>query len=114
MPHRLFNPEVAERVARFIASGADPHGYYVEAERFRSIVKQIPDVSKEVKHQVLSHVEDQLIKGKDFIDSFRLGIELGKLMGKIKDEEGFIKIVMDVKNLDKLPIVQIDQPQFRN
>jgi hypothetical protein len=102
----LIDAAMLERVAKFAATGADPTGHYVHTETLRAVIQGAEKANDEVKKRVLDYLETNLICGAEYVDSIYLGMAIGNLSKEIHDS-GFWVIVMDLKNLDKLPIVSI-------
>lgn len=96
-----------ERVARFIALGGDPTRYMVRADKLREVIKNVADVSDATKEKLISDLDKNLIQGADLADSLQLGMFLGSCFFEYEDKEGLFKIITDMKNLGKLPVVSI-------
>ena len=95
-----------ERIVRFLKSGEDPNGYYVSASTLLEVIGGVGDVSETTRNNVTLAIHDLIIAG-DFVDSLQLGITFGNLLAEASDFQGILRIVRDVKNLEKVPIVNI-------
>lgn len=103
----ILDDDAKERVARFIASGEDPNGYMVRADKLREVIKSVADVSDATKEKLISDLDKNLIQGADLTDSLQLGMFLGSCFLECEDKAGILKTMNDTKNLDKLPVVSI-------
>jgi hypothetical protein len=108
MPERdpMDDPGMIVRVARFVASGEDPSGYFVSANTLLKVIGEVEGVSEAIRSKVVSKIEELIVPG-DFVDSLQLGRAIGELMNEETDLEGIWKIDQDMKNLDKVPVVNI-------
>lgn len=100
------DPEMAERVARFLASGENPEGYYGSAETLLNAVGEVPDISAETRDLVVTAVQ-KLIGTTGLVDSFQLGVTFGSLFEQTTDRDGLNRIIQYTKNLDNVPFVNI-------
>ena len=100
------DPVMIGRVIRFLDSGEDPNGYYVSAETLLKVVGEVEEVSEKTRSKVVSSIEELIVPG-DFVDSLQLGMAIGELMNEESDIEGVWKIEQDIKDLDKVPVVNI-------
>ena len=102
----LDDSDMRGRVARFIASGEYPNGYYVSAETLLRVIGGVESVAKETRDNVVQAVRGLIVPG-GFVDSLKLGVVFGRLLAEMSDTSGVLIIARDIKNLDKVPIVEI-------
>lgn len=104
----ILDEKAKRRVRRFVASGMDPRGYYVRAERMRKLIRELKEVPEDTKKRVLAHLEQELVRGEKLVDAFKLGVALGRFwQGETRDPKGLIRIINELRDLSKLPFVSV-------
>ena len=106
-----FNPDAARRVAKFMASGENPEGYYVNSGKLKEVIRATPDVDDDFKEEILEILEARVVKGMPHADSFKVGLTFGQLSNELGDDpeklRKLYKINKEVSDLNKLPFVSI-------
>lgn len=82
-------------------------GYYLCAETLRKLILDAPGATEDFKKDMLLRLEEEVIQGKQFVDSFQLGYALGKYSGPLSDLTEFNVIINEVRDLAKLPFIRI-------
>lgn len=89
-----------------MASGIDPSGFYLSAETLFDVIAAVADVAEDTRQRAITAIRTITVAEK-LVDSFQLGGTLVNLMDSIENRNGVIKIMHAVKDLDKVPIVNI-------
>ncbi len=102
-----FSKDAATRVARFLASGESPEGYQFSSQKLKDVIRATPGVNDEFKEKVIMSLEEKVIKGQQRADVYRVGLTLAAMSNEVEGREDLYKIMNEVNDLDKLPIVSI-------
>jgi|GEM_PF-4719065 len=104
--HPLSDKEMLARVAKLVASGENPNGHYISAETLFKVIKQVEGVSEQTR-RIVELAITNLVGKTGLIDSLELGIAMGQLSNESRDHDGLRRLFKDMKDLDKVPVVNI-------
>ena len=83
-------------------------GHMVKFSEWKRLVEESA-ASEKIKFALIGTVKSVLSPEDDLIDSFRLGLLLGRISNMFDTDEAlqdFLIAIQDTRNLDKLPIVE--------
>ena len=106
-----FNPDALRRVAKFLASGESPEGYYVNSDKLKEVVRATPEVSADFKEEIIGILEGRVIKGFPRADSYKVGLTFGQLSNDFQNDPEKLRMLYrvneEVGDLNKLPLISV-------
>ena len=85
------------------------YGYHVSSDKLFEVIQNTPEVSDATKARVIEIFKEKVTRGARTVDSMKLGFAMVKLpdFQEIGDKEGIVRIMGEIDDLDKLPIVSV-------